>query len=297
MCTALIAVIASVSGLNVAQGQLAADLGATQSQLLWVINGYTIALAALLLPVGAIGDRWGRKHILLGGLARVLRGQPARRAGGHPDAADRLPRAGRRRCGDDHAGHAVGDHVELPGRGPRSGGRRVGRRRRCRRDPRADLLGDPRRQLHLAVAVRRADRPRTDRRRDDRAVRAPLSRAPRRPVRRGRLGAVGGGRRGARARHPRGARARLDVDPRRRRRDRRAAGVVRLRLVGAAPGAAAARPARVRQPGAGRRVAVTAGHVRRDVRPVPGDDPVPPGGARLLGGARRRRHCCRWPQR
>ena len=34
-----------------------------------MINGYTIALAALLLPVGAIGDRWGRKHILLGGLA------------------------------------------------------------------------------------------------------------------------------------------------------------------------------------------------------------------------------------
>ena len=69
MCTALIAVIASVSGLNVAQQQLAADLGATQSQLLWVINGYTIALAALLLPVGAIGDRWGRKHVLLAGLA------------------------------------------------------------------------------------------------------------------------------------------------------------------------------------------------------------------------------------
>src|SRR3954469_13940 len=69
MCTALIAVIASVSGLNVAQGQLAADLGATQSQLLWVINGYTIALAALLLPVGAIGDRRGRKHVLIGGLA------------------------------------------------------------------------------------------------------------------------------------------------------------------------------------------------------------------------------------
>ncbi|MCU1504239.1 MAG: putative drug resistance transporter [Ilumatobacteraceae bacterium] len=68
MCVALIAVIASVSGLNVAQQQLAADIGATQSQLLWVINGYTIALAALLLPVGAIGDRWGRKHILIAGL-------------------------------------------------------------------------------------------------------------------------------------------------------------------------------------------------------------------------------------
>lgn len=68
MCVALVAVVASVSGLNVAQQALAADLGATQSQLLWVINGYTVALAALLLPVGAIGDRWGRKHVLVAGL-------------------------------------------------------------------------------------------------------------------------------------------------------------------------------------------------------------------------------------
>ena len=68
VCTGLIAVVASVSGLNVAQGQLAADLSATQSQLLWVINGYTIALAALLLPIGAIGDRWGRKQVLIAGL-------------------------------------------------------------------------------------------------------------------------------------------------------------------------------------------------------------------------------------
>ena len=68
MIVSLVAVISSVSGLNVAQQDLALDLGASQSQLLWVINGYTIALAALLLPIGAIGDRWGRKHILLAGL-------------------------------------------------------------------------------------------------------------------------------------------------------------------------------------------------------------------------------------
>ena len=68
MCTALIAVVASVSGLNVAQQDLAIDLGASQSQLLWIINGYTMALAALLLPIGAIGDRWGRKPMLVGGL-------------------------------------------------------------------------------------------------------------------------------------------------------------------------------------------------------------------------------------
>ena len=79
MCTALIAVIASVSGLNVAQQDLALDLGASQGQLLWVINGYTMALAALLLPIGAIGDRWGRKPILVGGLVAVHGRQHGRR--------------------------------------------------------------------------------------------------------------------------------------------------------------------------------------------------------------------------
>lgn len=68
MCVSLIAVIASSSGLNVAQQALSADIGASQSQLLWIINGYTLALAALLMPIGAIGDRWGRKPVLIGGL-------------------------------------------------------------------------------------------------------------------------------------------------------------------------------------------------------------------------------------
>ncbi len=67
--TALIAVIASVSGLNVAQQDLARSLGATQGAVLWIINAYTLALAALLMPIGAIGDRFGRKPLLLGGLA------------------------------------------------------------------------------------------------------------------------------------------------------------------------------------------------------------------------------------
>ena len=65
---ALLAVISSVSGLNVAQPQLARDLGASQSDVLWMINLYTITLAALLLPLGAAGDRWGRKPVLITGL-------------------------------------------------------------------------------------------------------------------------------------------------------------------------------------------------------------------------------------
>lgn len=69
VCIALMAVIASVSGLNVAQPQLAVAFDASQSKVLWFINIYTISLAALLLPLGAVGDRWGRKPVLLAGLA------------------------------------------------------------------------------------------------------------------------------------------------------------------------------------------------------------------------------------
>ncbi|MFD9192582.1 MFS transporter [Streptomyces phaeochromogenes] len=68
VCVALMAVIASVSGLNVAQPDLAVAFDASQSTVLWIINIYTLSLAALLLPLGAIGDRFGRKPMLLTGL-------------------------------------------------------------------------------------------------------------------------------------------------------------------------------------------------------------------------------------
>lgn len=68
VCVALMAVISSVTGLNVAQREIALDLGASQSDVLWMINIYAITLAALLLPLGAVGDRWGRKPVLLIGL-------------------------------------------------------------------------------------------------------------------------------------------------------------------------------------------------------------------------------------
>ncbi|QVQ51369.1 MFS transporter [Spiractinospora alimapuensis] len=69
VCLALMAVVASVSGLNVAQPQLAATFDASHGEVLWIINTYTLTLAALLLPLGAAGDRWGRKPVLLAGLA------------------------------------------------------------------------------------------------------------------------------------------------------------------------------------------------------------------------------------
>lgn len=66
---ALMAVIASVSGLIVAQTEVAVEFDTSQNTVLWIINIYTLALAALLLPLGAIGDRLGRKPMLIAGLA------------------------------------------------------------------------------------------------------------------------------------------------------------------------------------------------------------------------------------
>ncbi len=68
MCLALGTVVSAVSSLNVAIPDVARDLRATQTQLQWIIDGYAVVFAGLLLLAGAIGDAVGRKHVLLVGL-------------------------------------------------------------------------------------------------------------------------------------------------------------------------------------------------------------------------------------
>ncbi len=65
---ALMMVVSAVSGLNVALPSLARDTGATQGQLQWIVDAYTMVFAGLLLPAGALGDRYGRKGVLVAGL-------------------------------------------------------------------------------------------------------------------------------------------------------------------------------------------------------------------------------------
>src|ERR1044072_8228169 len=69
MCLALMMVVAAVAALNVALPDLARSTGATQSQLQWIVDAYALVFAGLLLPAGAVGDRFGRKGILLIGLS------------------------------------------------------------------------------------------------------------------------------------------------------------------------------------------------------------------------------------
>jgi EmrB/QacA subfamily drug resistance transporter len=92
VCLALMAVIGSVSGLNVAQPQLAQAFAASQGSVLWMINLYTFTMAALLLPLGAVGDRWGRKPVLVTGL--VLFGGASLAAGLAPNTGVMLAARG-----------------------------------------------------------------------------------------------------------------------------------------------------------------------------------------------------------
>src|SRR5580693_6075655 len=68
VCVALAAVVAAMSSLNVALPDIARSTHASQTQLSWIIDAYSLVFAALLLPAGALGDRYGRRRALLAGL-------------------------------------------------------------------------------------------------------------------------------------------------------------------------------------------------------------------------------------
>lgn len=68
VCIALGAVAAAMASLNVAIPGLVRDTHATQTQLEWIIDAYLLVFAVLLLPAGALGDRYGRRKALVAGL-------------------------------------------------------------------------------------------------------------------------------------------------------------------------------------------------------------------------------------
>jgi EmrB/QacA subfamily drug resistance transporter len=68
VCTALGAVSAAMASLNVAIPDLVRSTHASQTQLEWVIDAYLLVFSVLLLPAGALGDRYGRRRALVVGL-------------------------------------------------------------------------------------------------------------------------------------------------------------------------------------------------------------------------------------
>ena len=77
LCLSLLVVVIDNTILNTALPTLARVLHAGTSSLQWIADAYTLCFAALLVPAGALGDRYGRRLSLVGGLAVFALGSAA----------------------------------------------------------------------------------------------------------------------------------------------------------------------------------------------------------------------------
>src|SRR3989440_9496515 len=77
LCLSLFVIVLDNTILNVALPALVRDLNASTSSLQWIVDGYTLVFAGLLLTAGSLGDRFGRKGALSTGLAVFCAGSLA----------------------------------------------------------------------------------------------------------------------------------------------------------------------------------------------------------------------------
>ena len=99
MCVGMFLVLLDVTIVNVALPSIAAGLHGDVAALQWVMDGYAVAIAGLLLTGGTLGDRFGHRRVLLAGLAVFGVGIGRVRYGaGHRGA--RSPRGSSRASGE-----------------------------------------------------------------------------------------------------------------------------------------------------------------------------------------------------
>ena len=139
--------------LNTALPSLRDDLGASASELQWIVDSYLLVFAGLLLTAGSLGDRFGRKRALQFGLAVFALGSIGSALAGRHHDADRLARPDGSRRRIHHALDALDHHRDLPGRRAAEGDRRMGRCFRHRHRPRAARRRRPARVLRLELGL------------------------------------------------------------------------------------------------------------------------------------------------
>lgn len=67
-CLGLFTAILRATSVNTALPTIRGDLGGEVAGLQWVLNGYTLVFAGLLLTAGALSDRFGARRVFLAGL-------------------------------------------------------------------------------------------------------------------------------------------------------------------------------------------------------------------------------------
>src|SRR4249920_2061717 len=69
LCASVFIIVVDGTIVNVALPTFVRELGATTSQLQWIVDAYVLVFAGLLMAAGSIGDRFGRKGTLMVGMA------------------------------------------------------------------------------------------------------------------------------------------------------------------------------------------------------------------------------------
>ena len=85
LCVTLLLISLDNTILNVAIPSIVRSLHATSSQLQWIVDAYAVVFAGLLLSLGALGDRVGRKWVFMGGLVVFGAGSAMAALSGSPD--------------------------------------------------------------------------------------------------------------------------------------------------------------------------------------------------------------------
>lgn len=85
LCVTLLLISLDNTVLNVALPSIVRSIGASSSQLQWMVDAYAVVFAGLLLSLGALGDRVGRKWVFMAGLVVFGGGSAFAAWSGNPD--------------------------------------------------------------------------------------------------------------------------------------------------------------------------------------------------------------------
>ena len=69
LCTGTLMIVIDTTIVNVALPSIKADLGFSETSLVWVVNAYMVTFGGILLLGGRLGDFFGHRNIFLAGLA------------------------------------------------------------------------------------------------------------------------------------------------------------------------------------------------------------------------------------
>ena len=106
LCASVFVVVLDGTIVNVALPTLATELGASTSQLQWIVDAYVLVFAGLLMAAGSLGDRFGRKGVLQVGLVLFATFSAFGAIADSPGRADRLAGGDGHRRGADVPRHA-----------------------------------------------------------------------------------------------------------------------------------------------------------------------------------------------